>query len=89
MRRLERLEQLVTGVLGRIEPGSIRTKIDYFERKLNEFQTQMRQLEKINQDSQEEHQALQAWAMGLKPYRRYEPPREFRVGPDPDGESDP
>ena len=31
----------------------------------------MRALERINQDSQEQHQALQAWAMGIKPYRRY------------------
>jgi hypothetical protein len=84
----------VTGVLAKIDPGSIRTKINYFERKLSEFQTQMRGLKKINQDSQEEHQALQAWAMGIKPYRKYEPTQEFYAGrrvdgADEEGESDP
>jgi hypothetical protein len=84
---------LVTAVLGKIDPGSIKTKIDYFERKLSEFQIQMRELEKVNQDSQEEHQSLQAWAMGIKPYRKYSATREFyaglRVDGADDGETDP
>lgn len=84
---------MVTAVLGKIDPGSIKTKIDYFERKLSEFQIQMRELEKVNQDSQEEHQSLQAWAMGIKPYRKYRATREFyaglRVDGADDGETDP
>jgi hypothetical protein len=83
---------LVTAVLGKIDPGSIKTKIDYFERKLSEFQIQMRELEKVNQDSQEEHQSLQAWAMGIKPYREYSATREFYAGvriDGTDGETDP
>lgn len=67
-------------------------KLDYFERKLSEFQVQMRELLKINQDGQEEHQALQAWAMGIKPYREYRATQEFYAGRrivDNDGETDP
>lgn len=78
--------------MGKIDPGSIKTKIDYFERKLSEFQIQMRELEKVNQDSQEEHQSLQAWAMGIKPYRKYNATREFYAGvriDGADGETDP
>lgn len=88
---MDLLEKTVAGVLGKIDPRSIKTKIDYFERKLAEFQTQMRALERINQDSQEQHQALQAWAMGIKPYRRYEAPQEFYLGRRIDGseETDP
>jgi hypothetical protein len=53
------------------------------------MQVQMRELEKLVHDANEEHQALQAWGMSLKPYRRYVPSDAFLHGPDPDGESDP
>ena len=95
MRRLLGLAQDRIGELsdriGRLEKTP-QIKLDYFERKLSEFQVQMRELEKVNQDSQEEHQALQAWAMGVKPYRKYEATQEFYAGRRvvlEDGESDP
>lgn len=51
----------------------------------------MRELDKLVKDSMEEHQALQAWAMGIKPYREYNATQAFYAGQRVvnDGESDP